>query len=367
MRILILNWKHLDDGGAGGAELYVTRVAAEWAAGGHSVTLLVPRATSARRSEAAALNGAKVVTLGSRATVFRHARQFLIKHCSEFDSVLESVSTRPFFAHELVGDRALVLYHQIADDVWEQEFPFPVSWIGRRVVEPHWLRRIRTARVVANSPSTAADLNNRGVASVGVVPPGADPVPSAMPRAMSKHPRVIFIGRLVRTKRPDEAISAFARIRAAFPAATLDLVGDGYLRESLRSLQAPGVTVHGFVPDVIKVAFLARSDLLLVPGTREGWGIVAIEAGLHGVPSIAYDVPGLRDAIIHGTTGELTPCNPAALGEAAVALLRDPQRWIDYSEASRQRAVLYTWQRASDDLMAMLPAHAAPAWRQSAA
>jgi glycosyltransferase involved in cell wall biosynthesis len=295
-----------------------------------------------------------MVVRGTRITVFRHARRYLWHQGGEFDAVLESVSTRPFFAYELVGDRALVLYHQIADDVWDQEFRFPVNWIGRRVVEPHWLRRITGARVVANSPSTASDLAARGVVSVGIVPPAADPVPEAGLRSLGASPRVVFVGRLVRTKRPQDAIQAFASIRARYPAATLDVIGDGYLQEPLRSLQAPGVTVHGFVPEEIKVKFLARADLLLLPGTREGWGIVAIEAALHGVPTMAYNVPGLRDAIVDGSTGALTLPDPKALGAAALDLLSDPAKWARQGAAARRRAVSYTWERAANQLMALL-------------
>ncbi|HUY08525.1 MAG TPA: glycosyltransferase family 4 protein [Candidatus Dormibacteraeota bacterium] len=366
MRILILNWKHVADRAAGGAEHYVQRVAAEWAMRGHEVTLLVPRPSAARRGEPGPSGPVRVLALGRRATIFRTARRHLARHGDEFDWVVESVSTHPFFSHELVGDRALVLYHQIADDVWQQEFPFPVSWIGRRVVEPHWLRRISGARVVANSPSTASDLHHRGVVSVGVVPPGADPVSEAGPRTLAGSPRVIFIGRLVRTKRPLDAVRAFARIRAVFPGATLDVVGDGYLRDHLRGLRAPGVTVHGFVPESIKSAFLARSEVMLLPGTREGWGIVAIEAGLHGVPAVAYDVPGFRDAVVHGSTGVLTQPDPAAMGDAAVALLQDPNRWLQYSQASRQRASFYTWPRAADQLLSFLTAKCPEASRSAA-
>ncbi|HEY6537858.1 MAG TPA: glycosyltransferase family 4 protein [Candidatus Dormibacteraeota bacterium] len=355
MKILVLNWKHLSDPAAGGAEYYVARVASAWSARGHRVTMLVPRPGGRARPGTTDPEGVQIEELGSRTTVFRQARQYLRERGHEFDAVLESVSTRPFFAHELVGDRALVLYHQIADDVWGNEFPFPVSWVGQRVVEPHWLRRIRGARVAANSPSTAADLTARGVVPVGIVPPGADPVGESAAAELGPHPRVIFVGRLVRTKRPLDAIQAFARIRAAFPAATLDIVGDGYLRAELERRRAPGVTVHGFVPAPIKAAFLARANLLLLPGTREGWGIVAIEAGLHGLPVVAYDVPGLRDAVLDRTTGLLTECSPAALGEAAVALMQDPDRWARYAQATQERSRLFTWQRAADDLFDLIP------------
>jgi glycosyltransferase involved in cell wall biosynthesis len=354
MRILVLNWKHPCDAAAGGAEQYVARVAAAWASRGHQVSLFVPRPSPGPLGLEACPPGVRLVVRGTRATVFRHARRYLWQHRDEFDGVLESVSTRPFFAHELVGDRALVLYHQIADDVWDQEFRFPVSWIGRRMVEPHWLRRITGARVVANSPSTACDLAARGVSSVGIVPPGADPVPEAGLHSLGDPPRVVYVGRLVRTKRPQDAIRAFASVRARYPAATLDVIGDGYLREPLRSLRAPGVTVHGFVPEGIKVKFLARADLLLLPGTREGWGIVAIEAALHGLPAVAYNVPGLRDAVVDGSTGTLTMPDPTALGTAAVDLLCDPPRWASQAAAARRRAASYTWGRAADGLMELL-------------
>jgi glycosyltransferase involved in cell wall biosynthesis len=367
MRILVLNWKHPGDSAAGGAEKYVARVVAAWASRGHEVSLFVPRPSPRTVGHEDFLPGVRLVVRGTRATVFRQSRRYLWAHRDEFDGVLESVSTRPFFTHELVGDRALVLYHQIADDVWDQEFPFPMSWIGRRMVEPHWLRRITGARVVANSQSTARDLAARGVSSVAIVPPGADPVPEAGLHSLGVSPRVVFVGRLVRTKRPHDAIRAFAGVRARYPAATLDVIGDGYLRDSLRRLRAPGVTVHGFVPDGIKVKLLARADLLLLPGTREGWGIVAIEAALHGVPVVAYNVPGLRDAVVDGSTGMLTSPDPMALGAAAVDLLSDQPRWARQAAAARRRAVFYTWGRAADELLKLLSSVATEGARRSAA
>ncbi len=308
-----------------------------------------------------------MTTLGTRISIFSRARRFLRADGRHFDLVLESVSTRPFFAHKEVGERALVLYHQIADDVWDQEFPFPLSFVGRRVIEPHWLRSIRDARVVANSPSTAADLARHSVPTVGVVPPGADWVAAPKVRMVNPVPRVVFIGRLVRTKRPADAIRAFATIRRSFPAASLDVIGDGYLLEELRRLRAPGVTVHGFVPGEIKAAFLARADLLLLPGTREGWGIVALEAGLHGIPTVAYDVPGLRDAVQHGRTGSLTPCDPYALGAAGTAILRDRELWSQYSIAARRWAASFSWQRAADGVLALSLMAPTPEVREPAA
>ena len=127
-------------------------------------------------------------------------------------------------------------------------------------------------------------------------------------------------------------------MQAAISTASLDVVGTGYMLDKLRSMSLPRVRLHGFVEESEKHALLAQTHLLLVPGTREGWGIVAIEAAAHGVPAVAYDVPGLRDAVVDGETGVLVTATPEALAEAAVSLLRDPQRWEYMSHQARLRA-----------------------------
>ena len=344
MKILILNWKSLTDPTAGGAERYVLEVATRWADDGHEVTIFGPRGES---SPTAVLNGRpnlNYVGAGSRLTVFGAADRYLRRSGGQFDWVLESVSTRPFAAHRLVGDRAVALYHQTAEEVWAMEYPFPISWIGRTMLEPAWIRRLVGGRVVANSPSTAAALARYGIHVEAIIPPGCDPPPTRERRtAPGTTPRLLWIGRLVRTKRPEDAIKAFHQVRAALPAATLDLIGGGYLEASIRAQHHPGVTVHGFVNEPTKESVLAHADLLLLPGTREGWGMVAMDAAVAGTPVVGYRIPGLRDAILDGVTGVLTDPTPSALAEAAVRLLADPERWARLSGAAAERARAYAW------------------------
>jgi len=49
---------------------------------------------------------------------------------------------------------------------------------------------------------------------------------------------------------------------------------------------------------------------------REGWGLVVTEANACGTPAIVYDVPGLRDAVIHERTGLVVAPEPGCLAEA---------------------------------------------------
>jgi glycosyltransferase involved in cell wall biosynthesis len=211
-----------------------------------------------------------------------------------------------------------------------------------------------SARVIAISQSTAADLEAHGVPVRGVVTPGSDMPALEKARNLTMPPRIIFLGRLVRSKRPLEALAAFRTIREAFPEATLDIVGGGYLERDLVRDAEEGVTVHGQVTACAKEALLSRSHLMLLPGTREGWGIVAIEAARRGVPVVAYQVPGLCEAVLGDTTGLLVDCEPEALGSAAVELLRDSSRWATVSAAAVEESRWRSWERSASELMAVI-------------
>jgi hypothetical protein len=88
-------------------------------------------------------------------------------------------------------------------------------------------------------------------------------------------------------------------------------------RQLLR--RAPrNVEFFGRVSDAEKIDRMARAHALVVTSVREGWGLVVTEAAAHGTPSIAYDVPGLRDSVI-ASGGILVEPHPRTLGRRMVA------------------------------------------------
>jgi glycosyltransferase involved in cell wall biosynthesis len=250
-----------------------------------------------------------------------------------------------------VRTTTVALYHQIADDVWHQEYSHLIATLGRHVIEPRWLRRMRTARVVAVSRSTQTDLARHRVECIAVAAPGVDDVSSSPREGLSGAPHLVFMGRLVAAKRPLEALAAFEALRMSIPDATLDVVGTGYLEAELRHRADSNVTVHGYVSEDEKRTLLARAHVLLMPGTREGWGIVVMEAAQHGVPAIAYDVPGLRDAVVDGHSGVLVQPTYASLADAAASLLGSPQRWLELSRGAQDRAAQFGWETSARILL----------------
>jgi glycosyltransferase involved in cell wall biosynthesis len=59
-----------------------------------------------------------------------------------------------------------------------------------------------------------------------------------------------------------------------------------------------------YVPFVSEVArYFALADVHLFLSHREGFGNVALEAAACGIPTIAFDVVGVRDSVVDGVSG----------------------------------------------------------------
>jgi phosphatidylinositol alpha-1,6-mannosyltransferase len=66
--------------------------------------------------------------------------------------------------------------------------------------------------------------------------------------------------------------------------------------------------------------------VLELPGDVEGFGMVALESAAHGLPTIAFAVGGVSDAVQDGQTGTLVePGDYGSLGEAMIRQLAQPR------------------------------------------
>jgi len=83
----------------------------------------------------------------------------------------------------------------------------------------------------------------------------------------------------------------------------------------------------------------------------EGFGLVYLEAGAHGLPVVAHDIGGVPEAVVHGETGLLVPPgDTAGLTAAFARLITDPALRRRLGEAGRARAVAHTWGEAAQAL-----------------
>jgi len=98
------------------------------------------------------------------------------------------------------------------------------------------------------------------------------------------------------------------------------------------------VLAPGWQKDVIP--WLAITDIFVLPSYREGTPVTVLEAMAMGLPVVATDVPGCREAVIHGETGFLvSPRNVDKLTQAIQELVEDPELRQRMGRAGRARAV----------------------------
>jgi glycosyltransferase involved in cell wall biosynthesis/O-antigen/teichoic acid export membrane protein len=319
LRILAYNWRDLAHPRAGGAEVYLQSVAREWVRRGHQVTVFCG-AVAGRPAEEF-VDGVRILRRGSRIGVYREAGRYWRREGDgQYDLVVDCVNTRPFFCSRFVRNVPVVaVIHQVAREVWRYETPWPISVIGRYLLEPAWLRAYRNVPVVTVSESSRESLAEYGLRRVTVVPEGWVPT-RAVPFRKESVPTVVFLGRLSANKRPEHAIRAFGLARRQLPEAQMWVIGGGPEEARLRKMAGPGVTFLGRVSGEEKRERLGRAHALVATSVREGWGLVVTEAAASGTVAIGYDVAGLRDSI-GASGGILTRADPASLATGLVRLL----------------------------------------------
>jgi glycosyltransferase involved in cell wall biosynthesis len=169
--------------------------------------------------------------------------------------------------------------------------------------------------------------------------------------------RIVFSGRLVRDKRPDLAIDAFAAIADRRPDWDLILLGDGNIRPELEARIPAGlksrITLAGFVPEPADVSAVYRlSDVMILPSDYEPWALVINEAAAADMAIVSSSVVGAAYEMVRdGVNGAVFP--PGDLAAATEALLRvtDPQRIDALKGASR--ALLHEWRTRGDPVQGL--------------
>ncbi|WP_374615130.1 glycosyltransferase family 4 protein [Sphingorhabdus sp.] len=156
-------------------------------------------------------------------------------------------------------------------------------------------------------------------------------------------PVFLFVGRLVRDKGVIDLVEAFATLSARHGEWELWMVGPD--EEGLRAIlqtegERLGARIRWFGPTHTPERYMAAADVFVLPSYREGFGSVIIEAAACGIPTIAYRIDGVIDAIVEDRTGCLVAKGDVGGLARAMAQLGCAQEMsVSLGEAARQRAV----------------------------
>jgi glycosyltransferase involved in cell wall biosynthesis len=166
-----------------------------------------------------------------------------------------------------------------------------------------------------------------------------------------KGPMVLYLGRKEEDKGYPLVMSAFQKVRAVMPEATLVCIGPTSADAELGP--APGVVDLKFVTETEKHDALAACTCLCVPSIGESFGLVYMEAGRYRKPVIGRKVAVLEE--LHGRNqsalllGKPIPnknqaqLQPAELAEGMQRLLNNPKLCRQIGEACYQASGYFLW------------------------
>lgn len=248
-----------------------------------------------------------------------------------------------------------------------------------------WLPVLRRFdRAIANSANTADLARRAGIAGgrIRVVHPGTS-LPDATARArdearaapdLRESPVLLSVGRLTERKGLAMFIEhALPRIVARHPGVRLVVIGDNAPNALRRSGADPvgdvlaAVERTGLHNHVSRLGHCDEADLEKayrsaavhvfpvrhVPGDVEGFGMVAIEAAAHGLPTVAFAVGGVPDAVSDGVSGYLvSPGDYEAFAERVSLVLEESDGALQ--RGSRAFAENFSWKKFGDRLRSAL-------------
>jgi glycosyltransferase involved in cell wall biosynthesis len=362
LRILILNWRDVTHPWAGGAETYMHEIGRRWAEQGMDVGWLCQRHKGSSRTDL--IDGIRFHRAGGRLTLYPMAMLvYLLRLRGRYDVILDCENGIPFFTPLFSRLPKVLVVHHVHQEIFRRQTRAPMRWLGLWLEGRFMPRVYRHTDVVAVSASTRDDLVAMGFRTerISIVHNGVHAVPDAPPQPDTR-PAILYMGRLTPQKSVDVLIRALPAVLRAFPETRLDIVGQGPARRRLERLAwslrlADHVRFHGYLPGVVRDELAARSWVAVCPSLFEGWGVSCLEAGARGLPVIASNVHGLRDAVRDGETGLLVSHgDPTALAAALIDLVGDPERRQQMGAAGRRWAALHSWERSAGEMRTVLAA-----------
>ena len=363
-RIGIANWRDPWHSRAGGAEQYAWEVARGLAGQGAEVRFVTARAPGQARRETR--EGVEIIRMGGQFSVYPLVFGWFLAHRRCFDAVLDCQNGIPFFTPWVLPRRVPVLcvVHHVHTAQFGMHFPGWLARVGRLLEGPVARLAYRRHACVAVSPSTVSAMRERlrWSGDIYLVSCGVSMSPAAAAARSQAQPgrgSLVWVGRLVAHKRAELLLPVAERLRDS--GTSIDVVGRGPAARSLaasiaRHGLAGTVRLHGFVPQQEKQAIMARSVLQLNTSCGEGWGLCVLEAAALGVPTVAFDVDGLRDAVRDGQTGWLVRDGEQIgdVTEQALKELADPVRRAAIGAACREWASQFSWERTTARMTALV-------------
>ena len=359
MRFLVFNWRDLSHPEAGGAEVFIFKVIEALLKQGHKVDVFCGSFPGAEKTTI--YKGARIFRAGNRITTYLLAPiYYLFKLRKRYDVVIDSINGIPWFTPLFVRTKRIAMFYHVVGDIFFKELPFPLACIAY-FIERYLIGLLyfRTPFVTISN-STKEELVRLGVVekNISLSYSGVDQELYHRAKKPATKPRLIFVGRFKRYKRIELLIDIFHLIKKKIPAAELFLVvspgeSEPIVRERIKKYGLPDVHILDFSDKRDKVKLMQTCRLNVSASYKEGWGLTIIEANACGMPSVAFNVPGLNESIVDGKTGLLAN-SVEGFADHCVRLLNNKTLYEKLSEEAYKWSKTFSWERTTEDMLAAL-------------
>jgi glycosyltransferase involved in cell wall biosynthesis len=245
----------------------------------------------------------------------------------------------------------VITWHEIWDDYWYE-------YLGKKGVFGKWVEKMTTHltdKIIAVSERTKKDLERIGVGvrkEIRIIPNGTDFGKIGRVKASDEESDVIFAGRLIKEKNVDVLIKTVNLVKKELPDVKCVIIGDGPEKKELEKLVYDlglenNLEFTGFLEDYDEViSYMKSSKVFVLPSTREGFGIVAVEANACGLPVVTVDhrMNAACDFIANGENGFI-----CKLSEEDIAgkILRELDEKKSMGRKCIENAKKYDWNEIS--------------------
>jgi glycosyltransferase involved in cell wall biosynthesis len=281
--------------------------------------------------------GVIMPTFGFIATRLVRSHDVVSLHLPQFDAAGVAARAR------LMGKPSTLTYHC---DLKLPAGPFN-GFVNRVVDVMNYLAGLLADRVIAYTDDFAvhSPFLSRFAHKTVVIPPPVE-LPPATPEEVEAFARRVGLdgggpvigmaARLAAEKGVEVLLEALPRVLEVYPNARVLFAGqyqnvlgeEAYARRLAPLLEKyrDRWTFLGVLSPKEMAAFYPNLDVLVVPSlnSTESFGLVQVEAMLCGTPSIASDLPGVRQPVLQTGMGEIVPVGDSrALAEAILRVVAD--------------------------------------------
>ena len=245
----------------------------------------------------------------------------------------------------------VITWHEVWGDYW-YEYLGRKGFVGK--ITERLVARL-TLENVAVSKTTAKNLYRLGIRhEITIIPNGIDLIRLRSIAPSSESWDIIFVGRLIKEKHADLLIHAVTLLQHENPDLRVVIIGEGPEYGKIDNLITDkkiqnSIHLCKFYPNHDDlIAQLKSSKVFVLPSTREGFGISALEALACGIPVVTVDHPAnaIRDLITENN-GFLCPLSAEDLAKTMCLALRHHK---EMRNACTTSAESFDWDSITSDV-----------------